>query len=141
MNAGRHGEAPSLTELDENDNLVATLQAVFAAGVNFFDSADVYGWGENRGLTETIIGAHPQVHPAGELETAKKCEREMASLVFRDEGIQPLAHILDSGGADGVVGAAEGGPPIPGGPPMPPACIACIRCAAWARKHRQNKSK
>lgn len=26
------------------------------SGVNFFDTADVYGWGENRGLTETIIG-------------------------------------------------------------------------------------
>lgn len=26
------------------------------AGINFFDSANVYGWGENKGLTETIIG-------------------------------------------------------------------------------------
>jgi aryl-alcohol dehydrogenase-like predicted oxidoreductase len=25
-------------------------------GINFFDTADVYGWGENRGLTERIIG-------------------------------------------------------------------------------------
>lgn len=26
------------------------------AGINFFDTANVYGWGENTGLTETIIG-------------------------------------------------------------------------------------
>jgi aryl-alcohol dehydrogenase-like predicted oxidoreductase len=26
------------------------------AGINFFDSANVYGWGENKGRTETIIG-------------------------------------------------------------------------------------
>lgn len=27
------------------------------AGINFFDTANVYGWGENRGRTESIIGA------------------------------------------------------------------------------------
>jgi aryl-alcohol dehydrogenase-like predicted oxidoreductase len=26
------------------------------AGINFFDSANVYGWGENRGWTERIVG-------------------------------------------------------------------------------------
>jgi aryl-alcohol dehydrogenase-like predicted oxidoreductase len=26
------------------------------AGINFFDTANVYGWGDNSGLTETIIG-------------------------------------------------------------------------------------
>ncbi|MCE9521359.1 MAG: sulfotransferase, partial [Alphaproteobacteria bacterium] len=39
-------------------------------------------------LTETIIGAHPQAYAAGELETAKRCEREMSALVFKDEGQQ-----------------------------------------------------
>lgn len=39
-------------------------------------------------LTETIIGAHPAVHAAGELETVKRCERQMGSLVFKDEGPQ-----------------------------------------------------
>lgn len=39
-------------------------------------------------LTETIIGAHPQAYAAGELETVKRCEREAASLVFKDEGQQ-----------------------------------------------------
>jgi tetratricopeptide (TPR) repeat protein len=51
-------------------------------------------------LTETIIGAHPQVHPAGELETAKKCEREMAGLVFRDDGIYKNARQLTWVGAE-----------------------------------------
>ena len=26
------------------------------AGINFFDTANVYGWGENKGKTETIVG-------------------------------------------------------------------------------------
>ncbi len=39
-------------------------------------------------LTETIIGAHPQAYAAGELETVKRCEREMSALVFKDEGQQ-----------------------------------------------------
>jgi len=45
-------------------------------------------------LTETIIGAHPLAHAAGELETIKRCEREMADLVFRDEGVQKNARTL-----------------------------------------------
>ena len=39
-------------------------------------------------LLETIIGAHPQAYPAGELETIKRLEREMSDLVFKDEGVQ-----------------------------------------------------
>jgi len=42
-------------------------------------------------LTETIIGAHPKAQAAGELETVKRCEREMGDLVFRDDGIQKNA--------------------------------------------------
>lgn len=34
----------------------AIMDAAHAAGINLFDTADVYGWDENRGLTETIIG-------------------------------------------------------------------------------------
>ncbi len=34
----------------------AIMDAAHAHGINFFDTANVYGWGENRGLTETIIG-------------------------------------------------------------------------------------
>lgn len=32
------------------------LDSAIEAGINFMDSANVYGWGENRGLTESIIG-------------------------------------------------------------------------------------
>lgn len=32
------------------------MDAAVDAGVNFFDTANIYGWGENAGLTETIIG-------------------------------------------------------------------------------------
>ncbi|MGF7046704.1 aryl-alcohol dehydrogenase-like predicted oxidoreductase [Paenibacillus sp. DS2015] len=32
------------------------MDAALDAGINFFDTADVYGWGENSGLTEEIIG-------------------------------------------------------------------------------------
>jgi aryl-alcohol dehydrogenase-like predicted oxidoreductase len=32
------------------------MDTALDAGVNFFDTADVYGWGENKGWTEKIIG-------------------------------------------------------------------------------------
>ncbi|POM22459.1 L-glyceraldehyde 3-phosphate reductase [Actinomadura rubteroloni] len=32
------------------------MDAALDAGVNFFDTANVYGWGENKGRTEEIIG-------------------------------------------------------------------------------------
>jgi aryl-alcohol dehydrogenase-like predicted oxidoreductase len=32
------------------------MDAALDAGINFFDTADVYGWGENSGRTEEIIG-------------------------------------------------------------------------------------
>lgn len=32
------------------------MDAALDAGINFFDTANVYGWGKNAGLTETIIG-------------------------------------------------------------------------------------
>ncbi len=34
----------------------AIMDQAHAEGINFFDSANVYGWGENRGLTEQIVG-------------------------------------------------------------------------------------
>ncbi|QHC25932.1 aldo/keto reductase [Streptomyces sp. GS7] len=33
------------------------MDAALDAGVNFFDTANVYGWGENKGRTEEIIGS------------------------------------------------------------------------------------
>jgi len=32
------------------------MDAALDAGINFFDTANIYGWGEKSGLTETIIG-------------------------------------------------------------------------------------
>ncbi|MGW1889968.1 aldo/keto reductase [Streptomyces sp. NPDC002004] len=34
----------------------ALMDAALDAGINYFDTANVYGWGENKGRTETIIG-------------------------------------------------------------------------------------
>jgi aryl-alcohol dehydrogenase-like predicted oxidoreductase len=34
----------------------AIMDTALDAGVNFFDTANVYGWGENKGRTEEIIG-------------------------------------------------------------------------------------
>ncbi|MEU0087627.1 aldo/keto reductase [Streptomyces sp. NPDC006274] len=33
------------------------MNAALDAGINFFDTANVYGWGENKGRTEEIIGS------------------------------------------------------------------------------------
>ncbi|KJY43064.1 oxidoreductase [Streptomyces sp. NRRL B-1568] len=35
----------------------AIMDAALDAGLNFFDTANVYGWGENKGRTEKIIGS------------------------------------------------------------------------------------
>ncbi|WP_175408612.1 aldo/keto reductase [Streptomyces sp. TRM64462] len=35
----------------------AIMDAALGAGINFFDTANVYGWGENKGRTEEIIGS------------------------------------------------------------------------------------
>ncbi|MEV5607949.1 aldo/keto reductase [Streptomyces sp. NPDC052225] len=32
------------------------MDAALASGINYFDTANVYGWGENKGRTEEIIG-------------------------------------------------------------------------------------
>ncbi|MGP3773483.1 aldo/keto reductase [Streptomyces sp. SDT5-1] len=34
----------------------AIMDAAQAAGINYFDTANVYGWGDNKGRTEEIIG-------------------------------------------------------------------------------------
>ncbi|WP_067471834.1 aldo/keto reductase [Actinomadura hibisca] len=43
---------PYTTEPDAHTIMDAALDA----GVNFFDTANVYGWGENKGRTEEILG-------------------------------------------------------------------------------------
>ncbi|MFJ9587281.1 aldo/keto reductase [Streptomyces acidicola] len=42
-------------QTDEADSH-AIMDAALDAGINFFDTANVYGWGENKGRTESIIG-------------------------------------------------------------------------------------
>ncbi|NMO96081.1 aldo/keto reductase [Paenibacillus lemnae] len=42
-------------ETDEQESF-RIMDAAVDAGINFFDTANVYGWGENSGLTESIIG-------------------------------------------------------------------------------------
>lgn len=43
---------PQTNESDSH----AIMDAALDAGVNFFDTANVYGWGENKGRTEEILG-------------------------------------------------------------------------------------
>ncbi|MEU6538071.1 aldo/keto reductase [Streptomyces sp. NPDC047000] len=42
-------------QTDESDSHTI-MDAALGAGINLFDTANVYGWGENKGHTETIIG-------------------------------------------------------------------------------------
>ncbi|GGU19619.1 aldo/keto reductase [Streptomyces daghestanicus] len=42
-------------QTDEADSHLI-MDAALDAGINFFDTANVYGWGENKGRTEEIIG-------------------------------------------------------------------------------------
>jgi aryl-alcohol dehydrogenase-like predicted oxidoreductase len=44
---------PQTNEADSHTIMDAALEA----GLNFFDTANVYGWGENKGRTEEIIGS------------------------------------------------------------------------------------
>ncbi|MEU7367932.1 aldo/keto reductase [Streptomyces hygroscopicus] len=43
-------------QTDEADSH-SIMDAALDAGINFFDTANVYGWGENKGRTEEIIGS------------------------------------------------------------------------------------
>ncbi|MER7573886.1 aldo/keto reductase [Streptomyces sp. NPDC052415] len=43
-------------QTDEADSH-AIMDAALDAGINFFDTANVYGWGEDKGRTESIIGS------------------------------------------------------------------------------------
>jgi aryl-alcohol dehydrogenase-like predicted oxidoreductase len=47
MNFGPQTDEPHSHEI---------MDAALDAGINFFDTANVYGWGENKGRTEEIIG-------------------------------------------------------------------------------------
>ncbi|MFB7996700.1 aldo/keto reductase [Streptomyces sp. NPDC056002] len=43
-------------QTDEADSH-AIMDTALASGINYFDTANVYGWGENKGRTEEIIGS------------------------------------------------------------------------------------
>lgn len=43
-------------QTDEGDSH-AIMDAALDAGINYVDTANVYGWGENKGRTESIIGS------------------------------------------------------------------------------------
>jgi aryl-alcohol dehydrogenase-like predicted oxidoreductase len=40
----------------EESDAFSIMDRAHEVGINFFDSANVYGWGENRGLTESVVG-------------------------------------------------------------------------------------
>lgn len=40
----------------EEKDAFRIMDAALDAGITFFDTANIYGWGQNSGLTETIIG-------------------------------------------------------------------------------------
>lgn len=56
------------------------MDLAFEAGVNLIDTADVYGWGENAGLAERIIGRHLDRNPGrrDHLVIATKLYRAMS---------------------------------------------------------------
>ena len=47
MNFGPHTDEPTSHSI---------MDSALDAGINFFDTANVYGWGENQGRTEEIVG-------------------------------------------------------------------------------------
>ena len=42
---------------EEGRSRTACMDRALDVGINFFDTANVYGWGENKGRTETIVGS------------------------------------------------------------------------------------
>ncbi|WP_030688574.1 aldo/keto reductase [Streptomyces sp. NRRL B-1347] len=52
LTLGTMNFGPQTNEADSH----AIMDAALDAGINFFDTANVYGWGANKGRTEEIIG-------------------------------------------------------------------------------------
>jgi aryl-alcohol dehydrogenase-like predicted oxidoreductase len=63
--------------VDEADAL-GTLEAALAAGVDFIDTADVYGDGRSEQIIARLLRAHADAVAAGELTVATKMGRRMA---------------------------------------------------------------
>jgi aryl-alcohol dehydrogenase-like predicted oxidoreductase len=64
-------------QVDESDAL-ATLEAALEAGVDFIDTADVYGDGRSEQIIARLLRAHAAAVAAGELTVATKMGRRMA---------------------------------------------------------------
>ena len=64
-------------QVDEADAL-ATLEAALEAGVNFIDTADVYGDGRSEQIIAKLLRAHAGAVAAGELTVATKMGRRVA---------------------------------------------------------------
>jgi aryl-alcohol dehydrogenase-like predicted oxidoreductase len=64
-------------QVDESDAL-ATLEAALEAGVDFIDTADVYGDGRSEQIISKLLRAHAGAVAAGELTVATKMGRRMA---------------------------------------------------------------
>jgi aryl-alcohol dehydrogenase-like predicted oxidoreductase len=64
-------------QVDEADAL-ATLEAALEAGVDFIDTADVYGDGRSEQIIAKLLRGHASAVAAGELTVATKMGRRMA---------------------------------------------------------------
>jgi aryl-alcohol dehydrogenase-like predicted oxidoreductase len=64
-------------QVDEADAL-ATLEAALEAGVDFIDTADVYGDGRSEQIISKLLRAHAGAVAAGELTVATKMGRRVA---------------------------------------------------------------
>ena len=64
-------------QVDESDAL-ATLEAALEAGVDFIDTADVYGDGRSEQIISKLLRAHAGAVAAGELTVATKMGRRVA---------------------------------------------------------------
>jgi aryl-alcohol dehydrogenase-like predicted oxidoreductase len=69
----------------------AIMDRAHEHGINFFDSANVYGWGANRGRTETIIGTWFAKDPVNRDKTV------LATKLYGDMGTGPTAHWPNEG--------------------------------------------
>ena len=68
----------------------AQMDKALELGINFFDTADVYGWKKGEGVTEQIIGTWFN-------EGGRRAKVILATKVFGDMDIDPADHTLKRG--------------------------------------------
>ncbi|MFD1828643.1 MULTISPECIES: aldo/keto reductase [Streptomyces] len=66
----------------------AIMDAALEAGVNFFDTANVYGWGENKGRTEEIIG-NWFARGGGRRDKTVLATKVYGNMAATDDGVWP----------------------------------------------------